>query len=137
MNISIIWILSENKKENKKTLGCLKEELAGSSAKNELFVYLPDGISLPEDTSSVNASLQVFPAGALSAVEIYRDCANRVSGDYVTMLYGGDKWSKGYLGRVAQCAGKAAVPSWRTPGLPGSQRAPAAYPDRPGTRDRW
>ena len=109
MNISIIWILSENKKENKKTLGCLKEELAGSSAKNELFVYLPDGISLPEDTPSLNAALQVFPAGRLSTVEIYRDCANRVSGDYITMLFSGDKWSKGYLARVAQCAGKAAV----------------------------
>ena len=109
MNISIIWILSDSKKDNQKTLRCLKEELAGSAGKHELFAYLPDGISLEEDASSLGASVSVFPADGRSAVRIFADCAGRISGDYVTMLFGGDTWSKGYLARVEKCAGKAAI----------------------------
>ena len=109
MKISIIWILSENKKENLKTLSCLKEELGASSAVHELIAALPDGTSLPEDLSGLHASVQTLPAEGLDTVGIYQRCAPLLTGDYVTMLFGGDKWSKGYLRRVEPCLGKERV----------------------------
>ena len=109
MKISIIWILSENKKDNKKTLGMLKEELGSSAGTHELFVYHPDTVTVPDEVSSLRASVRLLSDESRSTVEIYRDCAGRLDGDYVTMLFGGDSWSKGYLRRIESCTGGQAI----------------------------
>ena len=94
MKISIIWILSDNKKENGRTLKNLREELSACAVKNELFVCRAEAGTAKPDLNGLNADVHFCPSDGKSTVEIYRDCAELVSGDYVTMLFGGDIWSK-------------------------------------------
>jgi len=107
---SIIWILSENRKSNTATLKSLTENLSACSAGHEVLLYSQKDMALPKELPADSTSLpgisgctlRFLDAGGRSDIDIYADAASIVSGEYVTMLHGGDKWSKGLLGKVEQ-----------------------------------
>ena len=106
MKLSIIWRLSEKEKENQITSLCLKSQLAGWKESTQILIYPANdmqknyecGWKLP------NVELCVCELVGAKNVAVYQDAAKRVVGDYVTYLYGGDKWSDSALLKVEKVA---------------------------------
>lgn len=95
MKLSIIWKLSEKETENQVTLDCLKSQLADYVEPIQILIYPEQkeqqyhaqfqGKNVIATTSSLVGS---------SDVEVFEDAKKQVDGDFVTYLYGGDRWSE-------------------------------------------
>lgn len=95
MKLSIIWKLSEKETENQVTLDCLKSQLADYVEPIQILIYPAQkeqqyhaqfqGKNVIATTSSLVGS---------SDVEVFEDAKKQVDGDFVTYLYGGDRWSE-------------------------------------------
>ena len=95
MKLSIIWKLSEKETENQVTLDCLKSQLADYVEPIQILIYPEQkeqqyhaqfqGKNVIATTSSLVGSLDV---------EVFEDAKKQVDGDFVTYLYGGDRWSE-------------------------------------------
>ncbi len=102
MNVSIILFLSEHQGENEKTIDCLKKELLNRDGAGQILVY--GGGNNQADLKAVsdgrNAEVILEGDGRPAACEAYQDAKNKITGDYVTVLHGGDTWSAGTLDAV-------------------------------------
>lgn len=95
MKLSIIWKLSGKETENQVTLDCLKSQLADYVEPIQILIYPEQkeqqyhaqfqGKNVIATTSSLVGS---------SDVEVFEDAKKQVDGDFVTYLYGGDRWSE-------------------------------------------
>lgn len=102
MKLSIILILSGKEEENSKTLSFLKGELTGIDAQIQLLVYgVAEGGYPDAEPFSGQVELTVQEGAAFAdECHVYRDAACKVTGDYVTQMYGGDVWSEGAVAKV-------------------------------------
>lgn len=106
MKLSIILRLSEKEKENQKTCSCLKSQLADWNDSVQVLIYPANkkqenyecNLNFP------NLEVSVCELTGAEQVAVYQDATKRVAGDYVTFLYGGDKWSEYALQKVEKTA---------------------------------
>lgn len=101
MELSLIWILSEDDTQNQTTLEYLQKEL--SEHQVQLLMYAT-GQSLVQKTCfGTNVTVESYENPAFECEgEVLAHAAKRVQNKYVTQLHGGDVWSVGALQQVAQ-----------------------------------
>lgn len=97
MSLSIIWRLSEKESDNKKTLACLAGQLPALKEKAQVLIYPAGGMSADYSNALQGADVYISNLVGAKDTVIYTDAASRVTGQYVTYLYGGDTWSEGAL----------------------------------------
>ncbi|MCR5212018.1 MAG: hypothetical protein K6C41_05650, partial [Lachnospiraceae bacterium] len=108
MKSTIIWILSESKKENSNTLKSLQENLNHCGGDHELLIYTPEGARIPDALtgySDKNVSVIFRKDAPSDDIGIYQDAAQIARGDLVTMVYGGDRWDEKLLDKAVRAAG--------------------------------
>lgn len=102
MKISVIWKLSEQEKENNKTLECLLKESEQVRKDIQILLYGSE-----KETTSWNEKIVasfgevvVCSCDDWSDVEMYQHAATLVNGECVTQLNGGDTWTIGAFEKV-------------------------------------
>lgn len=103
MMFSIVLICSERMEDNQTTADCLMRELKHLKQRPQMLVYGHDSkeaewLSKLKDCADVEYRL----VEGCSDVEIYQDAAERVQGEFVTALYGGDTWSDGAMAQIEE-----------------------------------
>ena len=103
MKLSIIWKLSGKEEENQVTLDALKEQLKDCEEAIQLLIY-PE-----EKKQQYHAQFQIKNGTAVtstlvsaSELEVFEDAQKQVDGEFVTYLYGGDRWSEQALTQLMQ-----------------------------------
>ena len=107
INYTILWILSESRSQNASTLNSLKKNLTSVAGKHEVILYVRNQSALPKELATdvpslPGCTLSLCSADDRSDIALYQDAATKASGDYITMLYGGDRWSKDLLPRTTK-----------------------------------
>lgn len=96
MNISIIWKLSNQEKENQVTLQSLEQQLSTENVSAQILLYPTNGSKAEiyaEALSKSGMTVDVMSLREDSDVAIYMDAQQHVTEEYVTYIYGGDKFS--------------------------------------------
>ena len=101
MKLSVIWNLSEKDSDNQITLDCLKTELVDYKDPVQILIYPQNKEQLDHTPLIVNNGEVIISSliGA-SEIEVYEDTQKLVDGDFVTYLYGGDRWSSQTLSQL-------------------------------------
>lgn len=104
MKLSLIWICSDREEKNRKTFDFLQKELKSDGSSAQVLLY---GISqkpafLPEETAETISWEPVYGFEGASECEIYKDAADKVTGEFVTQMYSGDVWSDNTLAELSK-----------------------------------
>lgn len=101
MKLSVIWNLSEKDSDNQITLDCLKTELVDYKDPVQILIYPQNKEQLDHTPLIVNNG-EVITSSLIGAseIEVYEDTQKLVDGDFVTYLYGGDRWSSQTLSQL-------------------------------------
>ena len=98
MSLSLIFIASDKKTENEKTLQCIKQEVASVNKELQLLMYgCKEDLSLLEMSESLICVEKVEVANRTDMLTILQSAADKVTGKFVTGLESGDIWSEGTL----------------------------------------
>ena len=98
MSLSLIFIASDKKTENEKTLQCIKQEVAAVKKELQLLMYgCKEDLSLLEMSESLICVEKVEVANRTDMLTILQSAADKVTGKFVTGLESGDTWSEGTL----------------------------------------
>jgi CDP-glycerol glycerophosphotransferase (TagB/SpsB family) len=107
MKLSIIWRLSEKQNDNETTLSCLEQALPLLKEQAQLLVYpaSKDQTGFLKQIDRNNADVCICKLTGAEDVAVYQDAAQRMTGTYVTYLYGGDQWSASALRELEKAVG--------------------------------
>lgn len=104
MRLSLVWILSKRKKDNKTSLTMLQKQLKETNGSHEVVVCT-NGFDVGKESNqefvsavkNLNAKIFFLDIAGKKELAMYQAAVEKATGDYVTMIYSGDVYSEGYL----------------------------------------
>ena len=98
MSLSLIFIASDKKTENEKTLQCIKQEVEATNRELQLLMYgCKEDLSLLEISEKLIRVQKIEIVDRTDILAILQSAADKVTGKYITGLESGDTWSQGTL----------------------------------------
>ena len=107
MNISIIWKLSADENSNLITLQCLKEQIIAADLNVQVLIYQKENDEKNRFISELETlKIKADKYALINENSLYGHAQKRVTGDIITYLNGGDRWTPGTLRQVQEISEK-------------------------------
>lgn len=101
MKLSIIWRLSDREEKNLITGNSLQKQLEGYTGDIQLLIYKENGQTFEETLTGKNLDISIYDINKIPEnSNIFEDAKSHVTGDYVTFMDSGDRWSDGAFVRL-------------------------------------
>ena len=107
MNISIIWKLSVDENSNLITLQCLKEQIIAADLNVQVLIYQKENDEKNRFISELETlKIKADKYALINENSLYEHAQKHVTGDIITYLNGGDRWTPGTLRQVQEISEK-------------------------------
>ena len=107
MNISIIWKLSADENSNLITLQCLKEQIIAADLNVQVLIYQKENDEKNRFISELETlKIKADKYALINENSLYEHAQKHVTGDIITYLNGGDRWTPGTLRQVQEISEK-------------------------------
>lgn len=101
MKLSIIWRLSDREEKNLITGNSLQKQLEDYTGDIQLLIYKGNGQTFEETLTGKNLDISIYDINKIPEnSNIFEDAKSHVTGDYVTFMDSGDRWSDGAFVRL-------------------------------------